>query len=121
MLQDPDQFIQEKLSKKALSINTVRDVIMAAILVALKTNAPEDDQAAQDEGWVKEKSQEIRKNTSEAFKSDRAPFEYPTISQLKSVVEKLKTIYHFGRLPHQTQDVFEIVCQTLYDKYDEAD
>lgn len=56
MFQDPERFIQDKLSKKVLSANTIRDAIIAAFLIILQKKAEQDAMIPQLGDWRKTKA-----------------------------------------------------------------
>ncbi len=121
MFQDPDQFIREKLSKKFLSINTIRDGVIAALLIALQKKEERTGPIPPVAQWRKEKSSELRQIASDAFASIDAPFEYSTLSQLKTVTDILKKASDWEHFSKQEKDDFDSRCQSLFDKFDEDD
>ncbi len=125
MFNDPRRFIEEKLQKKFLSINTIRDGIMAALLLSLQKTA--DTQAIADnreepstyEIWCKKKSSEIRARADEAFAAIDAPSEYPSLKQLKEVTTSLKISYNVEQLPETQKTDFEKRCRVLFEKFED--
>lgn len=117
MFHDPDRFIAEKLQKKFLSINTIRDGIMAALLISLREAAHE---ISAPETWNREKASEIRATASEAFTAIAAPSEYPSLNQLQQVTASLKTFYKIEQLPEEQKTAFETRCQALFKKFEDS-
>lgn len=117
MVSDPESFIQEKLSKKALSANTIRDLLMALFLVILQKKEQTVAVIHSPEDWRISKAGEIREKASRAFASIGAPFEYPNRAQLIETNELLKKEYAMDQLPHPLQKEFEDVCLTIFSKF----
>jgi len=107
MFNQPEKFIQEKLSKKELSANTVRDLSLAVFLVALQKNEQMVRGQALPEDWLSLKAIEIRAKASRIFASLEAPFEYPTRLQLEECVAELKRVYRLEELPAEIQLEFD--------------
>jgi len=107
MFKQPEEFIQEKLSKKELSANTVRDLILAALLVALKKNEIMSTECPLSKNWLELKAIEIREKASRVFASIEAPFEYPTILQLEQASDRLKKAYSIEKLSSEIQFEFD--------------
>ncbi len=114
---DPDRFIQEKLSKKTLSINTVRDGVMAALLITLQKKEEQESSISDLEAWRRKKAIEIRIKASAVFAEIDAPFEYPTLLQIKTATDKIKKSYDWDRMPNQMKSHFETLCQSLFAKF----
>ncbi len=119
MFRNPEQFLQEKLTKKYLSINTIRDGVIAALLIALQSRETRKNKLPPKEQWTNDKGREIRTRASEAFASVGAPFEYPSLPQLQSVTEALKTIYFWTDFSEKEKETFNTTCQSLYSKFDD--
>lgn len=117
MVNDPENFIQEKLSKKALSANTIRDLLMALFLLILQKKEQAVSVIQSPEDWRLSKAVEIREKASSAFASIGAPFEYPNRAQLIKTNELLKKAYALDRLPHPLQKEFEDICSTIFSKF----
>ncbi|HZR47140.1 MAG TPA: hypothetical protein VFA47_10575 [Candidatus Manganitrophaceae bacterium] len=119
MFQNPARFIQEKLSKKVLSANTVRDGVMASFLIALQKQAEAEGKAiGEPERWREAKAGEIRKVASEAFALLAAPFEYPTLSQMKEATAEIERHYRWDRLDPALRREHEETCRALFLKFD---
>ena len=117
MFNHPEQFIQEKLSKKALSANTVRDLILAAFLVALQKNELILAKTALSDDWMESKAIEIREKANQIFDRIDAPFEYPTLLQLEKGGEALKKIYCIEKLPPRIQSEFDQSYELIPSKF----
>ncbi|NOY85207.1 MAG: hypothetical protein GXO96_10395 [Nitrospirae bacterium] len=125
MFNDPSRFIEEKLQKKCLSINTIRDGIMAALLLSLQKTADEQktvnekEEPSAYEAWCKKKSSEIRARADEAFAAIDAPSEYPSLKQLKEVTASLKISYNLEQVPETQKTDFEKRCRALFEKFED--
>jgi len=121
MFQNPAGFIQEKLSKKVLSANTVRDGVMASFLIVLQKEAERVEGPIKEPGrWREAKAGEIRKAASEAFAALAAPFEYPTLSQMKEAKVEIERHYRWDRLAPSLRQEHEENCRALFSKFDES-
>ncbi|MFQ5587544.1 MAG: hypothetical protein ACE5F7_01780 [Nitrospiria bacterium] len=121
MFQNPEQFIQEKLEKKFLSINTIRDGVLAAFLIGLQKQVEQKGQASPWEAWRKNKANALRRAASDAFASIEAPFEYPTRAQLASVIDILKKTYEWDQWSTQEKEAFETTRASFFDKFEDDD
>ena len=119
MFEDPRQFIQEKLSKKFLSINTIRDGVMAAFLITLEKQAEQEGEVT-DTVFRRDTAREIRKTASAAFSEINAPFEYPSLEQLQKVTEGIKRAYAWESFQDQFKAEFEVLLESLFEKWDDA-
>ncbi len=119
MLKDPEGFLQEKLSKKALSANTIRDLLMALILLTLQKKEQAVSVMQDPEAWRALKTVEIRENASRAFAGIGAPFEYPSRTQLIEACTILKKEYGLDRLPPQLLMEFEAMVGNIFSKISE--
>jgi hypothetical protein len=120
VFQNPAGFIQEKLSKKVLSANTVRDAVMASFLIALQKQAEADGEPIGEPGrWREAKAGDLRKVASEAFAALAAPFEYPTLSQMKEAAAEIERHYRWDRLDPALRREHEETCRLLFSKFDE--
>ncbi len=119
MFNDPGRFIEEKLQKKFLSINTIRDGIMAALLLSLQEAAQKTGKISNTETWHREKASEIRTKASEAFAAIAAPSEYPSLSQLKEVTASLKKSYEIDQGSEKNKNDFDHRCQAFFKKLEE--
>jgi len=119
-MNDPIRFIEEKLQKKFLSINTVRDGIMAAILISLQEMAEQNEKITDLEAWNRTKASEIRKKADEAFAAIKAPSEYPSQNQLQHVTASLKDSYGLNQLPPAEKEAFEARCKALFEKLEDT-
>lgn len=117
MFKQAEQFIQEKLAKKTLSANTVRDLILAAFLVALQKNERMQTGQALSDNWLELKAIEIREKASRVFSSIEAPFEYPTDLQVEKASNLLKQAYSMEKLPPEIQSEFEQNYQLILSKF----
>lgn len=121
MFQNPGGFIAEKLSKKVLSANTVRDGVMASFLIALQKQAEaEGAPVGEPARWREAKAGEIRKVASEAFAALAAPFEYPTLSQMKEATAEMERRFGWDRLDAALRREHEETCRALFSKFDES-
>lgn len=119
MFQNPSGFIQEKLSKKVLSANTVRDGVMASFLIVLQKQAEAEGGAIAEPGrWREAKAGEIRKAAGEAFAAVAAPFEYPTLSQMKQAKLEIERHYRWDRIAPSLRQEHEENCRALFSKFD---
>ena len=120
VFQNPAGFIEEKLSKKVLSANTVRDAMMASFLIALQKQEEAVGKPIDEPGrWREAKAGEIRKVASEAFSALAAPFEYPTLSQMERAKAAMERYYRWDRLDPRLRDEHERTCLLLFSKFDE--
>ncbi len=117
MFNQPEQFIQEKLSKKALSANTVRDLILAAFLLALQKNELTLTEEVLSEDWLEAKAIEIREKANLVFASIEAPFEYPTRSQLEKASDLLKKAFSMEKLAPGIQSEFNQRHELILSKF----
>ena len=117
MFDHPERFIQEKLSKRVLSANTVRDLILAAFLVALQKSEMGSADLALSEGWLEEKSIEIREKASWVFKNIGAPFEYATRLQMEKASDILMAEYAIEKLAPEIQYEFNQCYQLILSKF----
>lgn len=120
MYENPSAFINEKLSKKVLSANTIRDAMMASFILTLQKKEESAGAVIGDPGkWRQEKAGEMRKVASEAFGRIGAPFEYPTLSQMEQVKSEIERHYRWDRLPPILRDEHERICRLLFSKFEE--
>lgn len=119
MFTDPEHFIKEKLKKKFLSINTIRDGIMAALLLSLQEAPEKGEQAITPETWGRKKASEIRVQADKAFAKIGAPSEYPTLEQLQQVAASLEKFYKVDQQPERQKADFETRCKALFDKFED--
>lgn len=117
MLKQVKEFIQEKLSKKELSANTVRDLILAAFLLALHQNELSLTKHTFSENWLELKAIEIREKASRVFADIKAPFEYPTLLQLEQASNLLKKAYSIEKLPPEVQSEFNQLHTVILSKF----
>ncbi len=115
MFNDPSRFIEEKLQKKLLSINT-----MAALLLSLQETADKREDPSVYETWCKKKASEIRARADKAFKAIDAPSEYPSLEQLKQVTASLRKSYGIEQVPETKKTDFETRCQALFEKFEDG-
>lgn len=119
MFNDPRQFIQEKLSKKFLSINTIRDGVMAAFLVVFEKQAEQKGEVV-DTVFRRDRASEIRLTASAVFAELNAPFEYPSFEQLQQVTEALKKAYGWELVQDQFKTEFELLLESLFEKLNDT-
>lgn len=120
MFQNPAGFIQEKLSKKVLSANTVRDAMMASFLLTLQKQEEATGKPIGEPGrWREAKAGEIRKVASEVFAALAAPFEYPTLSQMAQAKAEMERHYRWDNLDPLLRGAHEETCRLLFEKFDE--
>lgn len=120
MFRDPAGFIQEKLTKKMLSANTVRDAMMASFILTLQkreeaAGIPIPDPVA----WREAKAREMREVASAAFAGIGAPFEYPTLPQMEKVKVEIERHYRWDQLDADLRGEHERVCRQLFAKFEE--
>jgi hypothetical protein len=119
VFQNPTGFIQEKLSKKVLSANTVRDALMASFLITLQKQAESQDPIHEPGRWREAKAGEIRKVASAAFAALAAPFEYPTLSQMEQAKAEMERHYRWDQLDPLLRQEHERICRSLFAKFEE--
>ncbi len=120
MFRDPAGFIQEKLSKKMLSANTVRDAMMASFILTLQKRDEGAGASIPDPVlWRQEKAREMREVASAAFAGIGAPFEYPTLPQMEQVKAEIERKYRWDQLAADLQEEHERVCRQLFSKFEE--
>jgi len=120
MFRDPAAFIQEKLSKKMLSANTIRDAMMASFIWTLQKKEEAAGVSMPDPiAWREAKAREMREAASAAFAGIGAPFEYPTLSQMEKVKAEIERKYHWDRLDSNLRAEHERVCRQLFSKFEE--
>jgi hypothetical protein len=120
MFKNPAEFIQEKLSKKVLSANTVRDAIMASFLIALQKQEESTGNPIGEPGqWREAKAGELRKVASAVFTALAAPFEYPTLSQMEQAKAEMERHYRWERLEPALRQEHEQTCRRLFEKFEE--
>lgn len=120
MFLDPAGFIQEKLSKKMLSANTVRDAMMASFILTLqkreeRMGAPIPDPVS----WREATAGEMRAVAAAAFAGIGAPFEYPTLPQLEQVKAEIERKYRWDQLDAGLKEAHEQICRSLFSKFEE--
>ncbi|MBI3802259.1 MAG: hypothetical protein HY282_00665 [Nitrospirae bacterium] len=120
MFRDPERFIQEKLSKKMLSANTVRDAMMASFILTLQKREAAAGAAMPDPvAWREAKAREMRAAAAAAFAAIGAPFEYPTLPQMEKVKEAIERTYHWDHLSADLREAHEGHCRQLFSKFEE--
>jgi hypothetical protein len=120
MFQNPAGFIQEKLSKKVFSANTVRDAMMASFLIVFQKQAESTGQLINEPGrWRETKAGELRKVASAAFAALAAPFEYPTLSQMEQARAEIERHYQWDQLDPALRQEHEQTCRSLFSKFEE--
>ncbi|HLG21776.1 MAG TPA: hypothetical protein VI382_03105 [Candidatus Manganitrophaceae bacterium] len=119
MFRDPERFIQEKLSKKVLSANTVRDAMMASFILTLQKMEEAAGHPISDPlSWREAKAGEMRKAAGEAFAAIGAPFEYPTLSQVERVEAELERRFGWDRIDPPLRREHERICRSLFSKFE---
>jgi len=118
LLEDPEGFLLEKLSKKVLSANTVRDGILAAFLIVLQKKAETEGAIPLLGEWRAAHAEALRRIMGKAFEEMKAPFEYPSPAQLKRVKQVLQKAYDWDRVPDALRQDFELRCESLFKKFD---
>ena len=116
MLHDPKRFIRQKLSKKFLSPNTVRDGLIAALLIALEQRETAHGGLADPESWRRAKAGEIRGEMRARLSAVGAPFEYPSAAQLTQAAAGLAEVYRLGNPPEPLRCAFDADCNALLAK-----
>ena len=116
MLKDPEGFILEKLSKKVLSPNTVRDAVIAAFLITLQKKAEEEGRFFETNDWRRSCAEEIRDIMVKTFAEINAPSEYPSLPQLRQVKAALECAYHWDQISESLKADFEARCEALFKK-----
>ncbi|MDC4223905.1 MAG: hypothetical protein MPW15_06660 [Candidatus Manganitrophus sp.] len=120
MFRDPAAFIQEKLSKKMLSANTVRDAMMASFILTLQKREEGGGASLSDPvSWREAKAREMREVASAAFAGIGAPFEYPTLPQMEQVKTEIERKYGWDQLDAGLKEEHERVCRLLFSKFEE--
>jgi hypothetical protein len=120
MFKNPAEFIQEKLSKKVLSANTIRDAMMASFLIALQKQEESTGKPISEPGrWREAKAGELRKVASAVFTALAAPFEYPTLSQMEQARVNMERHYQWDRLDPALRQEHERNCRLLFAKFEE--
>jgi hypothetical protein len=120
MFRDPAAFIQEKLSKKMLSANTVRDAMMASFIFTLQKREEAGGTSIPDPvSWREAKAREMREAASAAFAEIGAPFEYPTLPQMEQVKAEIERKYRWDQLDAGLKEEHERVCRLLFEKFEE--
>jgi hypothetical protein len=120
MFRDPAAFIQEKLSKKILSANTVRDVMMASFILTIQKREEARGCSIPDPvSWREEKAREMREVASAAFAGIGAPFEYPTLPQMEQVKAEIERKYRWDQLDAGLREEHNRVCRMLFSKFEE--
>ena len=119
MFQDPERFIRDKLSKKSLSANTVRDAMMASfILILQKKEEAAGNKIADPLSWREARAGEMRKIASDAFAAIGAPFEYPTPAQMERVKVEIERRLGWSALDPALQEEHEQHCRALFSKFE---
>lgn len=120
MLEDPERFLREKLSKKFLSANGVRDAMIASLLISLQALEEMEKTPLREPCiWREEKAKEIRKKANHAFTAIEAPSEYPTPGQLWKVKEAIEQEYGWSQWPVEVQEKHILVCKQLFLKFED--
>jgi hypothetical protein len=119
MFQDPERFIREKLSKKSLSANTVRDAMMASFIIVLQKKEEAAGEPISDPvSWREAKAGEMRKVASDTFAAIGAPFEYPTLPQMERVKVEIERQLGWSGLDPLLQEEHERNCSALFSKFE---
>lgn len=119
MFLDPERFIREKLSKKSLSANTVRDAMIASFIITLqKREESAGGKIADPAAWREAKAGEMRKIASDAFAAIGAPFEYPTLSQMERVKIDIERRLGWDHLDPALKEAHERNCRALFSKFE---
>ncbi len=120
MFRDPAAFIQEKLSKKVLSANTIRDAMMASFILTLqKREEAAGIEIADPIAWRERKSREMREVAGSAFATLGAPFEYPTLAQMEKVKQAIEQKYQWETLDPALRQEHDRACRLLFAKFEE--
>lgn len=120
MFRDPAAFIQEKLSKKMLSANTVRDAMMASFILTLQKRETAAGVSIPDPvSWREGKAREMREAAGAAFAGIGAPFEYPTLPHMEQVKAEIERKYGWDQLDAGLREEHERVCRMLFSKFEE--
>ncbi|MFQ5598836.1 MAG: hypothetical protein ACE5GK_12415 [Nitrospiria bacterium] len=117
MCKDLEGFLREKLSKKFLSANTIRDLIMALFLLILQKREEMTSGIPRLENWREATAMEIREKANQVFSAIDAPFEYPTRDQLIKTTGVLEKKYRFDQLPPQLRKEYEGLYQRIVSKF----
>lgn len=97
MVSNPEGFLREKLSKRTLSINTVRDALMASILLSFQ-RAEESKGSIPDQTWRQAFAADLRQRMVAVCEAEGIPTEYPSLVQLKNLIEKMEMGLQMDRL-----------------------
>jgi len=120
MFRDPAGFIQEKLSKKMLSANTIRDAMMASFILILQKKEEGAGLSISDPvSWREAKAREMREVAGAAFAGIGAPFEYPTLPQMEQVKAEIERKYRWDQLDAGLREEHERICRMLFSKFEE--
>lgn len=119
MVSDPERFIQEKLQKRFLSINTVRDAILASMIFTLQRVEELQRGEKLDEEWRNGIAAELRKKMVQVCEAEKIPTEYPSLEQLNLFREKLEELLGFGQLDPGIRESHNQNCNQLLAKAEE--
>jgi hypothetical protein len=119
MVSDPERFIEEKLQKRFLSINTVRDALLASMIIALQRSEEARNGQKLDETLRISLAAELRKKMVEICEAEKIPTEYPTLDQLRRLRAKLEEAFGINRLDPPILDAHRRRCDQLFAKGEE--
>jgi len=98
IVSDPERFLTEKLQKRSLSINTVRDGILASIIIAFQRAEEILRGEKLHEPWRQQFAANLRAELVRICEEAKIPTEYPTLEQLKGLRMRLEQQLGIDRL-----------------------
>ena len=119
LVSDPEQFLAEKLQKRSLSINTVRDGILASIIVAFQRAEEALRGEKLHEPWRQQFAAVLRGEMVKICEDAKIPTEYPTLDELKNLAARLERQLQMERLDPSIQAGYRQATDQLFAKAQE--
>jgi hypothetical protein len=119
ILSDPQRFLDEKLQKRFLSINTVRDGMLASMILSLQKKEEMRRGGSLDDAWRQGFVAGLRGKMAEICEENQIPTEYPTLEQLKLLRARLEEVMEIDRLDFPLREAHQQVCDRLFEKAEE--
>src|SRR5579863_152177 len=104
MVSDPEQFLREKLQKRYLSINTVRDGILASMILTLQRAEEIRRGSPPGETWRQECAAALRLEMTKLCEAHKIPTEYPNLEQLNDLRSRMEEQVGINRLDRSLRD-----------------
>lgn len=94
--------------------------MMASLIIGLQRHEESSGTAVSEPvAWREAKAGEIRKIAAAAFAAIGAPFEYPTLPQMRKVKAEMERRLGWDRLDGALRGAHEQTCLSLFSKFEE--